>query len=130
MSDVLVAEQLTQSLGEVPQYESKFSEGDTGELRLYLTQDLSQIQIDNLESDIIGKGIVLTNSVVQDARILIISFKKAMPPLSEIKESISKIGGQFIIGWQLFKDEKWGMPLWAWALIGGALIYSIIKSRS
>ena len=91
-----------------------------------MSQDLTQIQIDDLEKDIVSKGVILTNPITQDSRVLIISFQKSMAPLLAIIESASTVGG-VIIGWQLLKDEKFGLPLWGWALIGGALIYGLSR---
>ena len=130
MSEVLVAEQVTSNLNEVPQYESSYKEGDTGELRLYLSQDLTQIQIDDLEKDIVSKGVILTKPITQDARVLIISFQKAIAPLLIIAGSVGIIAIG-ILGWQIWKSTSYGVPVWVWGLIiGGIIIYAISGESS
>lgn len=123
---VVVSEQITNALDEVPQYESSFNEGDTGELHIYLQNNISQEQLLTLQHDILATGVVLTREITQDARIIIIPFKKAMPALLAIASAVSTISG-FIIGYQLLKEVKMGLPLWGWAVIGGVIVYFVSK---
>jgi len=125
--NVLVAEQLTNNFDEVPQYESKFAEGDTGELHIYLQNDLNEEQIDILQQDILSKGVVLTAPIVQDARILIIKFKKALAPLSIIASSMSLVAST-LVGWQIYKTSGTAIPNWLWFALGGVILVTIAAS--
>ena len=128
MSEVLVAEQLTNNLDEVPQYESKFNEGDTGELRLFLQSDITQTQVNEIEWDIISKGVILVDHVVQDARMLIIRFQKAIEPLYLISSSIGLIVNM-LVGWQIYKTSGVAIPSWLWLVSAGVLLIALGSIR-
>lgn len=129
MSDVLVAEKLTPSLDEVPQYESSYKEGDIGELRVYLQDNLTEEQVRLIEHEIIDQGVILIAPITQDSRILIIHFRKAIAPLIIIVGAISAIGTG-ILGWQMWKGTKYGIPIWAWGVLAGGILVYLLSSNT
>jgi len=120
---MIIAESLSSDIGIISQFEEYFAEYDYGELRIYVEQELTDTQIYQLEQDIIGQGVVLTEPISQDARIIVIKFQKAIAPLLIIGTAIAAIVSG-IIGWQLF-IEPLGIPLWVWAIGGAGLAYLI-----
>ena len=122
----LISESLTPNLDTLTDNEVFFNEGDTGELRLYVDQTLSQEVIKHLESEICSQGVMLTAPITQDARIVVIKFQKAIAPLIIIAGVVGvTIAG--LLGWQLFKVSALGLPLWAWVAGGIAAIYAISR---
>ena len=125
----LVAEELSGNISSLPDYEPYFGEGDTGELRLYLEHSLYQEEIEQLEQEILNQGVILTESITQDARILVIKFQKAIAPLMIIAIVVGGfavvIGG--LLGWQIFRSVSMGVPLWVWLVGGGALLYLLLR---
>ena len=120
----LVAESLSGNLDTLASYEP-FNEGDTGELRVYLEKTLSQEEIVKLETKICNQGAILTEPLVQDARILVIKFKKAIAPLPIIAGVLAGIA---VLGWQLF-SETTPIPLWAWVLGGFVIGYTVLRRK-
>ena len=106
----IVSEKLGNNISELPEHESSFSEGDMGELRVYLSEE---INTEGIEADLLSKGVQLIGPVLQDAKIMIIRFKNTAGTLSGISETIKDVG---IVGWQLFKESK--VPGWAYATVG------------
>ena len=104
MNKTVIAETLSETTQDIVPFERKYSEGDTGELRLYLQYPISKDTLSQLESNIVSKGVVLTEPIRTDSRVLVINFKKATEPLNIISSSISGLGIE-TVGWQLFKDE-------------------------
>ena len=124
----LIAEELSNSISSLPNYEVYFSEGDTGELRLYLERPLYQGEIDQLEQQILSQGVVLTEPIMQDTRIVSIKFQKTIAPLVIIAIAIvAVITG--LLGWQIWKSVQLGVPLWLWAIAGGAVLYLLLSSK-
>ena len=121
----LVGEGLSGLTG-LSSYEAYFSEGDSGELRFYLDRSLYQDKIDQLETEILGQGVVLTAPIAQDAGMLIIKFQKAIAPLLIIGGAIVAVVGS-VVGWQLLKPETLGLPLWAW--VGGIGLLYIMRGK-
>ena len=122
----LVAERLDNNLTPLSDYETYFREGEAGELRIYLNRPLYQDEIDCLETEILNKGVVLTEPITQDARILVIRFQKAIAPLLIIGGVVTAIVGG-IAGWQIFKLTTWGIPLWTILLGGSAILYLLLR---
>ena len=122
----LIGEELDKIDG-LSKYEYRFREGDTGELRLYVKQSLSQEDIERLESEIRSQGVVLTAPIVQDARVIVIKFQKAIAPLLIIAGVVGTVVVG-LIGWQLFKDGL-GLPLWAWIAGGVVAIYALSRRK-
>ena len=124
----LVAEELSSDLSSLQNYEVFFNEGDTGELRLYLSDELYQGDIIELENMITEQGVILTEPIRQYARILSIKFKKEIAPLLIIVGAVVVVVGG-LLGWQIFKTTQLGVPLWVWAVCGIAIIYLITTSE-
>ncbi len=129
MDMVLIAEQLGNSVEALPELEGNYKELDTGELRLYMGQALSDQVLQQVEDDLLKKGVVLTDHVLQDGGVVVIRFQKALAPLAIIA---IVVGGIFVIGaallgWQIFKSIQLGVPLWVW-IAGGALVLYLLLS--
>jgi len=122
----LLGENLGSDLSPIPDYDSYFREGDTGELRLYISESLSDEVIGQLETEICSQGVILTEPIAQDARVVVIKFKKAIAPLIIIIGAVIAIGAS-ILGWQIFKSVQMGVPLWVWLVGGGALLYILLE---
>jgi len=125
MGMLLVAEGPTMT--GVAEYETMYQEGDKGELRLYLNQELGQTLINEMEQKIRSQGVVLTSPIMQESRIIVIRFQKAMIPLAIIGTAVTGLGAS-LVGMQLFKIEPLGIPIWAWVVGGVALTYLIFRS--
>ena len=119
----LVKESLENSLVNLSEYDKYFAVGDTGELRIYLQDNLSQSNIDQLTLNL--QGVILTFPIVQDARILVIRFQKAVGTLAIIGEST--VNG--VIGWQLFKVTGAVFPVWGWVVGGLAAGYVLLGGK-
>ena len=122
----LVAEGLSNNIS-LDRYETLYREGDTGELRAYLERPLYQEEIEDLQSSITGQGVTLTAPVEQDARILMIKFRKAVAPLLIIGLAVTAIVA--IVGWQLFKSVTPGIPLWVWVITGMTVAYVSTRKK-
>lgn len=127
----LVAEKAGSDLSSLPNYEAHYGEGDTGELRLYISGKLDNEILKQLENEICSQGAVLTDPIRQDAGIVVIRFKKALAPLAIIAIAVGGIFviGGVLIGWQIFKTVKAGVPLWVWIIGGAAVLYLITTSK-
>ena len=120
----VVAEDLTNSLTGLADCDDMFSEGECGELLIYLERDLSDTEVDQIEQGLCDQGVVLTKPVACDARVLVIGFQKAIPPLV----IIASLGIAGVIGWQLFKNMA---SITKWALIIGtgiAVTYMLART--
>ena len=122
----LVAEKLGNDLSSLSDYESQFREGDKGELRLYVDRPLYQDELEQLGSEILGQGVNLTDTIKQDARIVMIRFEKRIAPLLIIALAVGALGVG-ILGWQMWQTTMRGVPLWVWGVGIGALLYLIRK---
>ena len=119
----IIAENISNGLTGLADCDNMFSEGEEGELLIYLENDLPDTEIDSIEQQLCDQGVVLTKPVACDARVLVIGFQKAMPPLVVIA-SLAITG---VIGWQLLKAVN--VSTWVWALaIGGVATYVLIRS--
>ena len=127
----LVAENLGSDISFLGDYEVCYQEHDTGELRLYVDQPLSYDDINQMEYEICSQGIVLTEPIKQDARVVVISFQKAIAPLAIIAIIVGGIVAiaASLLGWQIFKYTKLGVPIWVWAVGGIALLYLLFSSK-
>ena len=121
----LVAENLGHDLNTLQNYEVEFVEGDIGEVRFYLDRLLYQGELDQLEYELCQKGVALTAPTKQDARILIIKFRKAIIPLAIIAGAIGTAGVS-IAGWQLYKKIS-EIPIWVWVAGGLAVGYLFFR---
>ena len=124
----IIAEKLG-DLSSLSNYESKFGEGDTGELHLYLDRILYANEITQLEQMIIRQGVVLTEPIVQDARMVVIKFRKEIAPLLIIGGAVVAIVGS-VLGWQIWKTSQMGVPVWVWGVGGIALLYLMTRTKA
>lgn len=131
----LVAESLSGNITELGAYEEQFAELDTGEVRIYVDQELSETELCYIEGDILAQGVVLTDYIVQDGGVIVIKFRKELAPLVIIGIiAATGIGG--IVGWQLFKDKitgwlaaPFGVPWWVWILGTGSVVALYFMTR-
>jgi hypothetical protein len=124
----LVAESLgnTSNLGD---YEYLLSEGESGEVRFYISEPLSQDTINQMQNDIISQGVVLTGPIIQDVGTLIIPFRKELAPLLIIAAvAIPIVGG--LLGWQIFSFSKLGVPVWVWGVAAVGLLLLFMGSET
>ena len=117
---------------DIAAYDALFSEGDRGEVRIYLNTEMSEPAIRQLTKELMEKGALLTGPITCESRILSIRFEKRVAPLLIIAGIASVLGIGFA-GWQVFKP-KWGAPLgvpmvvWvAGAALIGVLLYMGVK---
>lgn len=122
---MIIAEKLGSDVSSLLDYESHYREGDTGELIVYLQEPLNYEEMEQLETEISGQGVILTAPIQQDAKMLVIGFRKAIAPLAIIAGALAVVAA-VIIGWQLFKAVS-AVPTWAWILGGLAGAYCIIR---
>ena len=118
----LIAEQLGNDLSTLPQYEIYYGESDRGEIHIYLNSDLYLDDLTQIQNDILSQGVVLTEPIVQVARMLVIKFEKRLAPLLIIALAVGGLVAG-ITGWQIWKTTTMGVPIWIWLIGGGALLY-------
>ena len=113
---------------ELEQSESLLAEGEAGEVRLYLSQEPTIEQLQALQDGLLERGVILTEPIAYDARIVSIKFVKGIAPLVIVG---LVVGGLFAtgIGWQVFKATRAGIPLWVIGLGGAALLYLLLRSK-
>ena len=124
----LIGESLSNNLSNLSSYEVYFKEGDTGELRVYLERSLYQDEMDCIQTEILSQGVILIAPVTQDARILVIKFRKTIAPLLIIGGAIAAIVIG-TIGWQLLRTETAGIPLWTWITGVGFILYTVSRRK-
>ena len=128
----LIAENLGEDLSTLENYEVYYNEGDRGEARLYVSESLTEEQLQLIEGEILSQGVVLTEPIYQVARCVHINFEKRLAPLAIIAIVVGGIvvvvGG--LLGWQIFKSTQLGVPLWVWGIAGAALIYLFFASET
>jgi len=129
----LIAESIEPKVVNLSTFEKKFAEGDKGELRFYLSRDLTDEEIEDMTSRITAKGVVLTAPITQDARVLIVQFQKAVEPLQPIYDTVASFGVG-MIGWQLFSDKLnttyYGIPVWGYGIgIVSIIVLTYLISR-
>lgn len=114
----LIAEGDSPNINSIANYESKFAEGDKGQLNFYVNKDMTSEEVSIYQNLISKAGVKLTSSVTCEGRVLSIPFQKAIAPLVIIIGIIVLIIA-IIIGWQLFKEKKpitevelFGIPIW------------------
>ena len=81
---ILVAEHFGKDLSTLPHHIDLFKEEEKGEVRIYLEEPLIQEEVDKVRQDLPSM------TVIQDARILLIEFKRNSDPLSLI---VASVGG-------------------------------------
>ena len=113
--------------------EPLFQEGDKGEVRIYMSTEMSESAIGQLTKELTDKGVVLTGPISYESRMLSIKFEKRILPLVPIAIAVVGVLGPGFLGWQLFKPS-WGAPLgismgvWvAGAALIGLLFYMGVK---
>ena len=121
----LIAEGI--NINELPGYESLLAEGQKGEVRVYLDRTLSVEEIQQIDDSIRAQGVVLTGPVVQVARVLVISFQKALIPLAIIATVVTSLVAA-VLGWQILKTIS-TIPWWTYAGITGILILVLLLRR-
>ena len=117
----LVAQSAGEGISNLAEYENVF--GDRGELRVYLNSPgIPQAEVERLDTEIRNRGVVLIETVKQDAQVLVIGFRKGT--LAAITGALEVVVTPIIrvMGWQLFKETA-AVPLWAWLLGVVGLIY-------
>ena len=114
------------ALSSLGSYENLFQEGDKGEVRIYLSNSLSEVQVANLNSSIVNAGVLLTHPIEQVSRIIVIPFQKAFPPLAIIAAIIASIGA-IILGWQLLRDTTRTLLTIAIIAGGGLLLLWLLR---
>lgn len=121
----LVGEFIGGDISRIPGLESAFNEFEEGEAHFYLSSPLSQMEIDRLDRTLREQGVVLTAPVTQDARTLLIRFRKEFGPMAVITIAVAAViaVGTGILGWQVFKVTQLGIPIWAWIIGVTALVY-------
>ena len=107
------------NLSELPLQESRLQEGETGEVRLYFSRELSQDELNRLQTEILTRGATLTGPITQVSRVVIIPFQKQLGPLAIIALAVAGIVGATLLGWQLLGE---GTSVWPWLLAGGVLL--------
>ena len=122
----LIGESLGKDLSTLVSYEGYYREGDKGELRLYVESLLTRETIEQLEAEIINQGVTLTESIKQDARVVVIRFQKRIAPLLIIGGVLVAIVGG-ILGWQIFMSVQLGVPIWVWLVGGLSLVYLLFR---
>jgi len=125
----LIGEYLGQDLSSLPNYEVYYGEGDRGEVRFYVDRMLSEEKIQELQDRILNEGVVLTEPIQQNSRIISIKFEKRLAPLAIIAIVVGGIVaiGAGLLGWQIWKTTQMGVPLWVWLVGGGALLYLLLR---
>ncbi|MDD5397833.1 MAG: hypothetical protein PHU70_02015 [Dehalococcoidia bacterium] len=123
----LVAEQLSADVQGIEVHESRFAEGDIGELRLYVDHDLTERELIILEEAIRSQGVLLLAPVTQDARVVVIKFRKAIAPLLIIGGAVTAVVTG-LVGWQIFQASQFGVPVWVWGVAAAALLYLFFAS--
>ena len=114
------------AISELSRKESKFTEFDEGEVRFYLNENITQAELTAIHNTLLKSGVTLTAPIVQDARIVSIKFRKEIAPLLVIGGAVAAVVSG-VVGWQIFKVTKAGVPLWAILVGGGALLYLIFR---
>jgi len=117
------------SLTDLSSLDSMFKEGETGVVRIFLTDDMSVGDIAELERQLVEEGVVLTAPIAQDARVLEIHFQKASFPLLIIAALVAGAALVGIFGWQLFSGLS-KVPWWAWMAGIFGLGYLALRKRS
>lgn len=107
-------------LNKLSDAEHLFAEGDRGEVRIYLD---GNIGTHALEERLLAEGVVLTDTIRQDAGVVVIKFQKQIAPLLIIVGALGLMGVGAGLGWQIFKFD---IPSWAWVMGGIALGLGII----
>lgn len=124
----LIAEGTAETFNNLGQYEVYFNEHDEGELRVYLSRDLSESDITSIQNGLLEQGVVLTDDVRQAHQILSVKFRKEIAPLVIAALVIGGvlIIGTVILGWQL---SKWftGVPWWVLALGAVTVLYIVLE---
>ena len=115
-----------QSLTELEACESLLSEGQSGQVRLYMDRSLTSLELQQVEDTIVGQGVILTQPIQAAETIVVVSFQKAIAPLTIIVAAVGLVAAA-VLGWQLM-SEFWGIPVWMWLLGGGLLVWAL-KSK-
>ena len=127
----IIAESLTDSdLSSIGKYESSYSEGSTGELRIYTQYHVTDEESKEIENQIRSQGAVLTEPITYDNGVLSIKFRKAIAPLIIIAGAvIAVLGIGGVISWQLITTQFSVIPGWVWLVGGAAILYLIFMSK-
>ena len=131
MERKLIGEYLGQDLSSLPDYEAHYAEGDRGEVRFYVDRMLPEEKIQELQDRILNEGVVLTEPIEQNSRIISIKFEKRLAPLAIIAIAVGVVvvAVGAVIGWQIFKTIQWGVSVWVWLVGGAGLLYLIFTSK-
>jgi len=114
-------------INDLPLCEDMLAEGEKGEVRFFVDRMLFEAEIDQMEQEILSKGVILTEPIVQDAGMLVVRFQKAVAPLMVIALAVAAVIviGAGLLGWQLF---SWmgKVPWWAWFAAGVGAVYLFV----
>ena len=119
----LVAQGL--DINELEQSESLLAEGEAGEVRLYLSQEPTIEQLQELQDGLLERGVILTEPIAYDARIVSIKFRKGIAPLVIVGLVAGGIMGT-VLGWQVFGSSKGS---WIWPVAGIIGIVWLIRRK-
>lgn len=126
----IVAEYLGEDLSGMRNAEALFNELDFGEARIFVSKQYSPAELDSVQAEIERRGVRLTGNVTQSGQFVSIPFQKAIAPLAIIAvvAAVTLAAGGAILGWQIVKSTKMGVPIWVWGLGGLAVTYLLITS--
>ncbi len=113
------------NLSELEACESLLSEGQNGQVRLYLDRSITPLELQQVEDTIVGQGVVLTQPIQAAETIMVISFQKAIAPLAIIVGAVGLVAA-VVLGWQLMSNFL-GIPVWMWLVGGGLLVWALAR---
>ena len=105
-----------QCVEDMSRADSLFQEGESGEVRLYLSRPLTSVELTNLDKKLRESGAVLTGPIQQASTVVSIPFQKELPFLILLAPLAAGLG---VLGWQLLKPEFFAGPL---VIAGGILL--------
>lgn len=131
MNQILVAQGFG-SPEEIGLYDDYFEENDEGEVRFFLNHTLTPDELAFLQNEILASGVTLTGPITQSEGIVFIPFRKEIAPLLIIGGIVGAIAlaGGGILGWEIFKATKAGVPIWVWIIGGLAVLYLFFSSET
>ena len=126
----IIGQSLTNNIASIAEYEKYLSEGDIGDVRIYLNHEATQSQLQAIEDSILLQGVTLNGHVYQIANCVIIPYVKLQSPLSAISSSLGDLND--VVGWQIIKAGIDSVPTWVW-WAGGigltALLLAVLRRK-
>ena len=124
ISGTIIGQSLKGDLSGIGECERYLNEGDIGEVRIYLKNEASQEQLQQIEKDILLQGVTLNGHVTEIVNCVIVPFIKKSSPLAAIASVGTDLTNNDIIGWQIIKTSLSTVPTWVW-WAGGLGIFAI-----